>query len=147
MGRFFDVTSHNIYYRYDSSPLLQRIYKLTGRPILIGEDHFGTPGNGLAAGLTQVRNQEERGLAYRYFLEHAAMVPAFVGASWFQLVDGSVTGRMDGENYGFGFVDVTDRQYRELVEASKWTHKRLLAVHSGQEPPVAREPLDQPFFR
>jgi len=147
MGRFFDVTSHNIYYRYDPRPLLQKIYKLTGRPIFIGEYHFCTPGYGLAAGLTQVRNQEERGVAYRYYLEHAATVPAFVGASWFQLVDGSVTGRMDGENYGFGFVDVTDRQYRELVEASKLTHKRLMAVHSGQEPPVAREPLDPPFFR
>ena len=147
MGRFFDVTSHNIYYRYDPSPLLQKIYKLTGRPILIGEYHFCTPGYGLAAGLTQVRNQEERGVAYRYYLEHAAAVPAFVGADWFQFVDQSVTAMSNGENYNLGFVDVTDRQYRELVEASKLTHKRLPAVHAGKEPPVAREPLDPPFFR
>jgi hypothetical protein len=46
---------------------------------------------------------------------------------------------MDGENYNIGLVDVTDRPYRELIEAMKTTHRRLYAVHSGKEPPVSQK--------
>jgi hypothetical protein len=40
-------------------------------------------------------------------------------------------------------VDVTDRPYRELVDAAKETHKRLFAVHSGKEPPFNQKPIAQ----
>jgi hypothetical protein len=143
VGRLFDVTSHNIYYRYDPSILLSKIYRLTGRPILIGEYHLGAPGGGLAAGLLQVRDQKERGGAYRCYVENAATVPGFVGASWFVLVDQPVTGRADGENYNLGWVDMTDRPYVDFVEGAKEAHKRLFAVHSGKEPPYSRQPLLQ----
>jgi hypothetical protein len=52
-----------------------------------------------------------------------------------------VLGRMDGENYNIGFVDVTDRPYAELIEAAKITHKRLMEVHSGKLLPFARHPM------
>jgi len=42
---------------------------------------------------------------------------------------------MDGENYNIGMLDVTDRPYRELVDAARATHRRLFAVHSGAEAP------------
>ena len=138
-ARVFDVYSHNIYDYVPDPGLLERIYKLTGRPIIIGEFHFGTPGRGLAPGLRQTRNQEERGAAYRYYVENAAAHPALIGTHWFQWLDQPSTGRMDGENYNIGFLDVTDRPYPELAEAAKATHKRLLAVHSGKEPPVSRK--------
>jgi len=137
-ARVFDVYSHNIYDYVPDRQYLEKLYQLTGRPILIGEFHFGTPGRGLAAGLRQTRNQEERGAAYRYYVENAAAMPALIGTHWFQWIDQPPTGRMDGENYNIGIVDVTDRPYRELVEAMQATHKRLLAVHSGKEPPVSR---------
>ena len=101
------------------------------------------PGNGLAASLVQMRDQTERGVGYRYYMEQAAALPGFVGANWFLGTDESVTGRMDGENYNFGWVDVTDRPYTELVEAAKATHKRLYAVHSGQEKPFEQKPKAQ----
>jgi hypothetical protein len=138
-ARVYDVYSHNIYDYVPDPGLLERIYKLTGRPIIIGEFHFGTPGRGLAPGLRQTRNQEERGAAYRYYVENAAAHPALIGTHWFQWLDQPSTGRMDGENYNIGFLDVTDRPYPELVEAARATHKRLLAVHSGKEPPVSRK--------
>ena len=47
---------------------------------------------------------------------------------------------MDGENYNIGFLDVTDRAYRELVEAAKETHNRLLGVHSGTLKQFAQKP-------
>jgi hypothetical protein len=90
-----------------------------------------------------MRDQTERGVGYRYYIEQAAALPGFVGANWFLGTDESVTGRMDGENYNFGWVDVTDRPYRELVEAAKVTHKRLYAVHSGKEPPFDQKPKAQ----
>ncbi len=142
-AKSFDVYSMNVYAYSVNNTVLDRIAQLTGRPILIGEFHIGTPGRGLAAGLVQAANQEERGAAYRYYVEQAAAHPAFIGASWFQWIDQPATGRGDGENYNIGLVDVTDRPYREMVEAMKTTHKRLFAVHSGKEPPVDRKARPQ----
>jgi hypothetical protein len=142
-SRAFDVSSMNVYSYAIDPKVLAQVYQQTGRPILVGEFHNGTPGRGLAAGLVQVANQQERGVAYRYYVEQAAAFPAFIGASWFTWADESVTGRMDGENYNIGPVDVTDRPYRELVEAMKAIHRRLYAVHSGKEPPVSQKAKTQ----
>jgi hypothetical protein len=139
----FDVFSLNIYGYVANPNTLQKIYDFTGLPIIIGEFHFGTPGRGLAPGLAQTRNQEERGVAYRYYVENAAAHPALIGTHWFQWIDQPSTGRNDGENYNIGFLDVTDRPYPELINASKETFKRLLDIHSGKEPPVSRKALTQ----
>jgi len=34
---------------------------------------------------------------------------------------------------------MTDQPYRELVDAAKVTHRRLMAVHAGKEPAVTRQ--------
>lgn len=134
-SRSFDVYSMNAYRFSLDADVIEQIYEVTGLPIIIGEFHFGVPANGLAAGLVQVSSQHERGVAYRYYVEQAAALPALIGTSWFQWVDQSVTGRMDGENYNIGLVDVTDRPYQEMVAAMKATHKRLYDVHSGNLSP------------
>ncbi|MCL5746452.1 MAG: agarase, partial [Acidobacteria bacterium] len=94
---------------------------------------------GLSAGLRQTSNDGERGIAYRYYVEQAASMPALIGAHWFEWVDEPATGRFDGENFNIGLVDVTDRPYAGLVEGLVQTHKSLRAVHSGQQPPVTRK--------
>lgn len=142
-SKAFDVYSLNVYSTVVSRAVLDEIHAATGRPILIGEFHFGVPARGLAAGLVQVRDQVERGVAYRYYVEQAASHPAFIGTSWFQWVDQPVAGRMDGENYNIGLVDVTDRPYTELIEAMKTTHRRLQAVHSGKTPPFDQKSRPQ----
>jgi hypothetical protein len=101
------------------------------------------PGRGLAPGLVQVRDQAGRGVAYRYYVEQAASFPEFFGSSWFQWVDQPSTGRMDGENHNIGLVDVTDRPYRELIEAIKTTHRRLQGVHAGKTAPFDVKPRSQ----
>jgi len=136
----FDVCSINVY-EYEPTKQMIRAARLSGRPILIGEFHVGVPADGLAAGLVQAKDQAERGIAYRYYVEQAASLEWFLGAYWFQWRDEPVMGRMDGENYNIGFVDVTDRPYAELIEAAKTTHKRLMEVHSGKLLPFARHPL------
>ncbi len=138
---YFDVFSMNVYGYSINQNTLQKIYDFTGLPIIIGEFHFGTPGRGLAPGLAQTRNQEERGVAYRYYVENAAAHPALIGTHWFQWIDQPSTGRNDGENYNIGFIDVTDRPYSELVDAAKETFNRLLEVHSGKIQPVSRQAI------
>ena len=138
-AKAFDVFSLN---NYDYAPNLariERIYQATGMPMLIGEFHFGVPGRGMAPGLRQVRSQEERGVAYRYYMERVAAFPAMVGAHWFQWLDEPVTGRMDGENYNIGMVDVTDLPYDGMVQGMVAAHKRLFDVHTGKEQPVTRK--------
>ena len=138
-ARVFDVYSLNTY-EYEPTRQSKTAYELSGRPVIIGEFHFGVPADGLGAGLVQVRDQKERGVAYRYYVEQAAALPGFLGAGWFIGVDESVTGRMDGENYNIGFLDVTDRAYPELVSAAKETLRRLLDVHSGRIRPFDQRP-------
>jgi hypothetical protein len=139
LGRSFDVCSINVY-DYEPTAQLKRVYEATGRPIMIGEFHFGVPADGLGAGLVQTADQIERGKGYRYYVEQAAALPCFVGAHWFQWTDEPVLGRFDGENYNIGLVDVTNRPYVELIEAAKATHKRLHDVHAGKVAPFDQRP-------
>jgi len=136
----FDVYTLNKY-RYEPPPgLIANVHKLTGLPILIGEFHIGVPDRGMAPGLVQAMNQEERGLAYSYYVEHAAAHPEVIGTHWFEWIDEPVTGRADGENYNIGWVDVTDQPYPALVKAAQATNTRLLAIHLGATPPTTRTP-------
>jgi hypothetical protein len=139
LGESFDVFSTNIY-EYEPTRQLARIAEIVDKPILIGEFHFGVPADGLGAGLVQCADQAERSKGYRYYMEQAAALPCFVGAHWFQWTDQPVLGRMDGENYNIGFIDVTDRAYPELVAAAKETHRRLARVHAGKIEPFAERP-------
>jgi hypothetical protein len=135
----FDVFSMNVYGYSVKPEIMQNIYNLTGLPIVIGEFHFGTAGRGLSPWLAQVSNLEERGVGYRYYVENAAAHPALIGTHWFQWIDQPNTGRGDGESGLIGFVDVADRPYNDLVEASKTTFRRLYNVHAGKEPPFNRQ--------
>jgi len=139
LTKAFDVFSLNIYDIAPDPARVKKIYELTGLPVLIGEFHIGTPGRGLSAGLVQARDQAERGVAYRYYVENALAMPMMIGTHWFQWTDEANTGRGDGENYNIGFVDVTDRPYGELVDAAKETHKRVFAVHSGTQSPTPQK--------
>jgi hypothetical protein len=140
-ARAFDVYSINIYDYSPGREAIDRAYALAGRPVMIGEFHIGTPGRGLSAGLRQARDYKERGVAYQYYVENAAAMPAMVGAHWFQWADEPATGRGDGENYNIGLVDVTDSPYDDMIESLRTTHRRLHAVHSGKEPAVDRKPI------
>jgi hypothetical protein len=139
MAKKFDVCSINVY-EYEPTHQLKRTFALTGRPIVIGEFHFGVPTNGLGAGLVQTQNQGERAAGYRYYVEQAMALPYFLGGHWFQWQDQPVLGRMDGENYNIGLVDVTNRAYPEMVEALKATHRVLHDVHRGKVPPFSHRP-------
>jgi hypothetical protein len=138
-ARVFDVCSINVY-EYEPTKQLERTYRLTGRPVLIGEFHIGVPENGLGSGLVQAMNQTERGIAYRYFVEQGLSLPYCLGAHWFTWRDEPVLGRNDGENYNIGLIDVTDRPYPELIDAVKATNHDLFDVHCGITLPFSQKP-------
>ena len=140
LARVFDVYSHNIYEYVPDRQWVEKLYQLTGKPLLIGEFHFGSPTRGQASALMQTADEKERGIAYRYYMEQVASMPSFLGAHWFAWSDQSITGRMDGENYSFGFIDVTDRASPDFIEGVVAANQRLLAVHSGKAQPTTRKP-------
>lgn len=141
IGKHFDVFSFNCYETQPSIDFMKRIDEMTGLPIIIGEYHFGVPDRGMAAGLVQVKDYRERGNAYRYYNEQGYHHPSLIGAHWFQWIDQSNTGRMDGENYNIGLIDITDRPYPDMVNAMQETHKRLYQIHDGTLAPYSTKPI------
>jgi hypothetical protein len=137
----FDVLSFNCYDLYPKREMMDRAFEITGLPMIIGEYHFGTVDRGMAQSLWQVDSQQERGVAYRYYTERAYEHPGLIGTAWFQWCDQDLTGRMDGENYNCGLVDVTDRPYPYLVEAMRETAKKLYGIHSGSMEPIEQAPV------
>ncbi|MDF1576110.1 MAG: hypothetical protein P1P86_13060 [Bacteroidales bacterium] len=129
----FDVFSFNCYDLFPRKEMMDRFSEVTGKPLFIGEYHFGTVDRGMAQSLWQVSSQEERGVAYRYYTERAYEHPALIGTSYFQWCDQDLTGRgYDGENYNCGLVDVSDRPYPLLVDAISETATRIYGIHSGR---------------
>ena len=136
----FDILSFNCYDLQPNKNMMDRALRLTDKPMIIGEYHFGTVDRGMAQSLWQVESQQQRGVAYRYYTEQAYAHPGMIGTAYFQWCDQDLLGRGDGENYNCGLVDVTDRPHKYQVEAIMETAKRLYAVHSGETPPIAQTP-------
>ncbi|MDR0406436.1 MAG: beta-galactosidase [Clostridiales bacterium] len=137
---YFDVYSINCY-QNNPSEEITRIGELSGKPVMIGEFHFGTIDCGMiASGLRGALNQQERANAYRLYLEHALANKHCVGAHYFTLYDQHVLGRFDGENFGIGLLDVCGKPYPEFEEAVIKTGERMYDVARGTVPPF-NEPV------
>jgi hypothetical protein len=147
-GEFFDVFSINSYRMEPPADVVRTIAERTGKPVLIGEFHFGALDRGLpATGLRGVASQTERGVAYRRYLELAAADPNLVGAHYFILNDQALLGRFDGENYQIGFVDVCHTPYAELVDAARRAHEGVYEVRCGSRPPYAGRAREVPRIK
>jgi hypothetical protein len=130
-----DVVSFNIYRNAVESADWTGANDL-GKPILIGEFHFGALDRGMFhEGLGPKANQAERAASYLAYVRSVADCPNFVGCHWFQYVDEPITGRWyDGENYNIGMVDVTDSPYPELIDAAKKAHAEVYTRHAAAKP-------------
>jgi len=139
--RGFDVFSINGYGERVPAAAGEQIADAVGRPVLIGEFHFGALDVGLpASGIGHVPTQADRGKAYRIYLEDAAAKPWCVGVHHFTLYDQSALGRPDGENYNIGFLDVCNRPYEPLVAAARESHSRMYHLAAGEIEPYDDEP-------
>jgi hypothetical protein len=137
----FDVFSINCYEDRVPPERLEAITKVMNKPVIIGEWHFGALDVGLpASGIGRVATQTERGDAFRYYTETAAVLPQCVGVHYFTLYDESAVGRFDGEHYNIGFLDVCNRVYEPLAAAARTSHERLYEVASGKSAPFNAPP-------
>jgi hypothetical protein len=130
-SEYFDVFSVNC---YDVNPTeaVEKIGNATGLPVVIGEFHFGALDRGLSAtGIRGVSSQQERGKAYRYYLENAVSSKYCVGAHYFQYNDQPALGRFDGENYQIGLVDVCQKPYEDFVTEITECSKNIYDVAAG----------------
>lgn len=146
MSRLFDVFSVNIYSQefMPNPENIRRFAEVSGKPVLIGEFTACTPGRGLQ-GLFywthKVRDYAERGKAYRYYVENSAANPYIIGTHWFQMVDDLPTGRpFDEERLNYGFINVIDLPYPDLVQAARQTHRRIYDLKNGKVKPYAEKP-------
>jgi hypothetical protein len=139
--RSFDVFSMNCYDARVRSGEMEKIAAMLKMPVLVGEWHFGAHDVGLpASGIGHVPTQEDRGRAYRVYLEDAAAKPWCVGVHYFILYDQSALGRFDGECYNIGFLDVCNRPYEHLCKAARASHERMYDVATGNVPAFADAP-------
>jgi hypothetical protein len=146
MSRLFDVFSVNIYSR-DFAPdpaAIRRYGEVSGKPVLIGEFTACAPGRGMQ-GLFywghKVRDSAERAKAYRYYVENSAADPYIIGTHWFQMVDDLPTGRpSDQERLNYGFVNVIDLPYQDLVDAARLTHRRIYDLKRGSLTAYSHKP-------
>jgi len=129
-AEYCDVVSFNRY-RYTCAELVPP--NGGDYPIIIGEFHFGTLESGLLQpGLRYASDQQERAEFYGHYVESALTNPYIVGTHWFQLVDQSVTGRSDGENYQAGFLTVGDVPQAEIISKSRGLGLQMYEIRSIQ---------------
>jgi hypothetical protein len=104
------------------------------RPVLISEWFFASKenrtGNRNLGHLMTVGTQKERAAGAREAAKAFAKQPQVVGIHWFQYWDHPKGGRLDGEDYNFGLVDVDDRPYEELVEEFRKVNPTLREIHA-----------------
>ena len=138
----FDVFSLNCY-NFNAFEDINKVGEMTNLPIMIGEFHFGSLDRGnLVNGLKAVKNQEERGTAYSYYVENAAASKYCVGVHYFILNDQAVLGRFDGECAQIGCVDVCHKPYDEFVDKITSTHKNIYHILEGKIAPTKKKAVE-----
>ena len=132
--RHFDIVSFNCYSRHPQERM--DLGRRAGKPMIIGEWHFGAPDCGLPrTALIAAVSQEERAKAYRYYLEAVASDPDMVGAHYFEYNNQTIMGRFDGENMALGIIDCTNLPYPHMAKAIRETSLRLYGVMRGDTAP------------
>jgi hypothetical protein len=120
-AKHLDVISYNYYtYGLDTNRL-KDMYKISGKPIMITEFHYGDPTQGQTSSIEMMDNEQQKGEAYRNYVENLAATGFIVGAHWFEYFDQAVTGRWfqgyNGEGFGIGLLNVADRPYKNFLSS------------------------------
>ena len=142
MGRHVDVVSYNYYTFGVDAAALKRYHEWTGgRPMMLSEFFWASPKDSGLVGGREVRSQQERGLAYRNYVEQAAALGFVIGIEWFTLVDQATTGRWfsryNGESYNTGLLSVADRPWKDMLAEMMKTNHTIYDLLLGRRPPFA----------
>ncbi len=133
-GRYCDVVSYNLY------PIGFERFKPRGLPdvpVLISESAVGHSMRGTFGSITNPGTEPGAGVrALARQLESAFAHPRIVGIHHFNFKDQVLIGRWDGENYGFGLVDITDTPYPDFLETNRAAMEQLYSFRSGGSFPI-----------
>ncbi len=140
-GRYNDVFSVNYYTQSIDPDFLKQLHQKAGKPLMLSEWSFGTAEEGLSGGCINVKDQQERGEAYRNYVEQSAVLPFVIGTQWFAAIDQALTGRFfqyyNGENMNIGLFNVADRPFKPFHDAIRATNYTIYEVISGKREPFA----------
>ncbi len=132
VGQYVDVVSFNTYNDTPPHETLDRIYKITGRPIMITEFSFKAMDSGLpntkGAG-NPVKTQQDRAKHFTQFVTELMKIPYVIGYHWFEYTDEPAEGRFDGENSNFGLVNIKDEPWEILTKEMTRTNTQVEAIH------------------
>jgi agarase len=131
-GEYCDVVTVNVYAYEPEREQMNAWYRLTGRPILIGEHHVALDSDRQLPLRWQVFSSAERYEYYTNYVRTWAEMPYSLGCHWYQWADQNLTGRAsNGENQIVGFVDITDQPYDNLVQAVRDVSEKVYTWHAG----------------
>lgn len=142
-GQYMDVVSTNYGADWVNGELshfqLERLHRLTGKPILITEYYFAAMENrsgnkNRKGGFPTVQTQKERATSFRRNLREMISRPYIIGAHWFQYTDEPAQGRGDGEDYNMGLVDVENRPYELMTAAATEVQGGIPKLRAGLAP-------------
>lgn len=140
-GKYLDVMSFNYYTHTVDTDFLKKIHTWSGKPLLLSEWFYDSPSDSGLRGLKDVASQEQRGLAYRNYVEQTAATGFVVGETWFLMVDQAATGRYfekySGESSNAGLIAVTDRPWKTLLDQAMKTNYTIYDLIQGQRQPFA----------
>lgn len=138
-GRYNDVFSVNYYTQSIDPEFLRQLHEKAGRPLMLSEWSFGTAEEGLSGGCITVKDQKERGEAYRNYVEQTAVLPFVIGTQWFAALDQALTGRFfqyyNGENMNIGLFNVADRPFKDFHDAVRETNYSIYDLLAGKREP------------
>jgi len=149
VGKYCEIVSVNYYTYGVDAEYLKRVYRWSGgRPLFLSEFHWCCPKESGLPGGKEVSTQQERGLAYRNYVEQSGALGFVVGIEWFTLVDQARTGRFferyNGENNNCGLFSVVDRPWKPMVEEMAKSNHAIYEVLLGERPPYK---YDHPRFQ
>lgn len=131
-GKYSDVVTVNVYRLYPDREEMQAWYDAVKKPLLIGEHHLPLSSQRQLPPKYQAFSPEERYNHYINYIRQWAQMPFSLGAHWYQFVDQHITGRAsDGENQTVGLVDITDRPYKEMINAMQKASATMYEWHSA----------------
>ncbi len=148
MGRHLDVVSYNYYTFGVDKAALKRYHEWSGgKPMILSEFFWASPKDSGLIGGREVSSQQERGLAYRNYVEQSASLGFVVGIEWFTLIDQATTGRWfskyNGESYNTGLFSVADRPWKDMAAEMMKTNHTIYELLLGKRAPFV---WDDPRF-
>ncbi len=144
MGRHLDVVSYNYYTYAVDTAALKRYHEWSGgKPMMLSEFFWSSPKDSGLLGGRAVNSQQERGLAYRNYVEQSAALGFIIGIEWFTLIDQAATGRWfsqyNGESYNTGLISVADRPWKDMLAEMMKTNHGIYDVLFGSRVPFKWE--------